>query len=149
MDRSPQKLAFELQAPLATCGAPVSAHNVAEMARELWLKAKNLGYTRERFKQFICAGLQIEQYDRDALLQAGVQEIGLLLDRLEVEQDAARRRFPDATQQDFWHAANKELHVPRYKALQIRDAWTINETVDWPGAYEELLRRFGSLNRAA
>jgi hypothetical protein len=143
MEVRPEKLAFELQAPLQT-GALA-----AEMAQELWLKAKALGYTPARFKQFVCAGLQLEQYDRSLLLLAGVQEIGLLLDRLEIEAQAAHRRFPKATQQDFWRAAHKELRVTLYKALQIRDAWTINEVIDWPGAYEELLRRFGSLNQAA
>ena len=130
-------------------GSPATEEPLAAMAQELWLKARSLGYTPERFKQFVCAGLQIEQYDRNALLLAGAAEIGLLLDRLEIEAQAAQRRFPDATKENFWHAANKELRVPLYKALQIKDAWTINDVIDWPGAYEELLRRFGSLSRAA
>lgn len=119
------------------------------MAQELWLQAKRHGYSAERFRLWVAAGLQLETYSRDDLLLADEQQFSLLFDRLAIEAEAPARQLPNANEQDFWHAANKELRVPRFKALEIKDAWTINDVVDWSGAFEELQRRFGRQNRGA
>lgn len=114
----------------------------AEMAVEVWLKAQKLGYDAARFKAFVVASLQVAYYDRDEFLRCGDKKIGLMLDRLTIEEETAFRRFPQAGQQEFWRTV-RDWKVPQPTALAIRDAWTPDNLTDWPGAYEELIRRFG------
>jgi hypothetical protein len=133
---TPQQLAFELQAP-----AP-AADPVNPMAEEVWLKARKLGYDKARFKAFVVAALQIVSYERSVFESCTDEELGRMLDRLTIEEEAQFRRFPNASQQDFWRTV-KDWKVPQPRALQIKDAWTPGNITDWPGAYEELIRRYG------
>jgi hypothetical protein len=137
MDQQATQLAFTLQAPPAPVPQPDAQRETVKL---LWAKAQRLGYDPQRFKDWVVAGLQAEEYSRDLLYLADEQQLSLLLDRLQIEEDEAPAQFAHATPNDFWLMARQDLGLSHPQALAIKDAWTIDGLVNWAGAMAELWR---------
>lgn len=134
-----------MQPVTATAALPKS-----EMIHEIKAKAwHKLRYTAPQFRAWVMACLQIEAYYEGVLEHASEADLGLMLDRLDAEIASAGHVYRSVGHDQFWKAARVELKVPLFKAREIVAAWTLNEVVNWPYAYDELLRRFGHTARVA
>jgi len=159
MDRHASQLAVAAQAPIAQAQP---ADYAAQLIKEIRAKLTALGYTRETGRAWIVRNLQVTEWSPNLLELASVESLSVLLDRLITEQERRADQYRHVSHDDFWRL-QRQLGVSRQVAASIVAAFviterevtrngqteTIIEAVDWPGAYEDLQRRFGAVASAA
>lgn len=148
MDRQAAQLALAAQMPLAGASQSETVYKTELIAEIKSLAWRKLRYNKAHFEQWAVACLQVEAWFDGLLQLASVEQLSLMLDRLNAQIEAASDQYAHVVQADYWQLANS-LRAPRPKALEIIAAWTVNDTIDWPYAYEELMRRFGRASAAA